>query len=66
MNATKYRIPDMNLYLRPEGLFTPTIEPDDEVLELTIKHARVLEVIYYGQVLQQMISLKDSGSDAVV
>jgi hypothetical protein len=48
MNSTKFRIPDTNLYLRADGTFSPTIEPGETVLELTSKHAHLLEVVYHG------------------
>lgn len=58
----RYQIPHSRhqLYLRSDGLFSPTVEPGEEVLELTSEHARLLDVVYHGQALQQMTFLKDS------
>lgn len=60
MNTIKFKIPDTNLYLRADGSLTPTIEPNEEVLDLTEDQSELLEVVYHGRALQQMTFLKGS------
>lgn len=60
MNFTKYRIPDTDLYLRADGIFSPTVEPGETVLDLT---PDILEVAYHGRTLQRLTVLADSAGE---
>ena len=62
MNTTKFRIPDTGLYLRADGIFSPTVEPGETALDLTNEHAHLLEVVYHGQALKQMTFQKNSST----
>ena len=61
MSPTKYEIPEANLYLSEEGVFSPEVEPGEKLVDLTDKHARILDVIYHGNAIRPMPSLKGSG-----
>jgi hypothetical protein len=62
VNTTKFRIPDTGLYLRADGILSPTVEPGETALDLTSEHAQLLEVVYHGQALKQMTLLSNSTS----
>jgi len=63
LSVTKYRIPETNLYLRADGIYSPAVEREEQVVNLTRKHAHLLEVVYHGQALQQMAVLSSEDSD---
>ncbi len=54
MSHVLFRIPDTNLYLRPDGLLSPDVLPGEEVQTLTEADAPVLEAAYVGRSLQLM------------
>ena len=54
MTRTVYRLPDVDLFLRQDGVVMPAPEPDDDVIELTQDHAGLLTEIYAGAGLERM------------
>lgn len=63
MHATKYRIPDTNLYFRGDGILSATVEPGETVLDLTPDHADILEVAYHGRTLQRLTVMSEGGGE---
>jgi len=49
MGAAKFRIPNTDLYLMADGTLSPTLDNDDDILELTGEHADFLALVYRGQ-----------------
>ena len=62
MSATKFRIPDTDLYLSEDGTFSPIVESSEAALELTNENAELLQVIYHGQALKQLTFLNNSST----
>ena len=62
MSATKFRIPDTDLYLSEDGTFSPIVESGEAVLELTSENAELLHVVYHGQALKQLKFLSNSST----
>ncbi|MEE3703882.1 hypothetical protein V2H43_10750, partial [Pasteurella multocida] len=63
MNATKFRIPNTEIYLRSDGLFTPSIESGDAVVELTRDVAEQAKVAYLGQSLRNVAASTGGATD---
>jgi hypothetical protein len=59
MNATKFRIPGTDLYLRSDGKISPEGDPTEKAIDLTSKNARLLDVVYHGRALKQVVFLED-------
>ena len=53
MTQIVYRLSDFELYIREDGVLTPTIDTDDNVVELTAGHTDVWRA-YQGRSLQLM------------
>ena len=60
LNSTKFRIPDTKLYLSADGTISPTIQAGEKVLNLTSENARLLEVVYHGRALKQLVFIKNA------
>ncbi|QHK20143.1 hypothetical protein GU243_10805 [Pseudarthrobacter psychrotolerans] len=64
MDVTKFRIPNTDIYLRSDGLFAPTADPGDKVLDLTSDNAETVKAAYLGQALRQMAVRSGLSNDA--